>query len=225
MKLTKLFLYGQQRIGRDGTTGSVRLAAVQLDDGRYVGVDGPKGEDYGKVGTETDEHGWPLCTGDELSQDENAHNEYGEFGEFEGLCANLSFEASWSDNPVVYGPDDTEFEVLGVKVQVHDVQQCEVEDRDNPDLWCGPLEVDLTAEPELVFTTLEPNSHNSDGSTVVLYFDGVPSEAQVRRVCESGLQGLNLGVDTADPFFSFEEHSTPVSERAKLHRYEVYPAG
>lgn len=77
--------------------------------------------------------------------------------------------------------------------------------------------------PKLVHVTLEPNFHNSDGCTVVLYFDGEPDEAQVREVCETQLGSLNLGVDTADPFFSFEEHPTPVSERASLRRYEVYP--
>jgi hypothetical protein len=142
VKLTKLFLYGSQRIGRDGTTGNVRLAAVQLDDGRYVGVDGPH-ECYGVVGTELDHHGWPKCDGDELSQEQNEHNEYGEFGQFEDLTSKLDFAAGWSDNPEVFGPDDTEFEVCGVKVSVHDVRGHELEDRDKPDLWCGPLEVDL----------------------------------------------------------------------------------
>ncbi len=75
----------------------------------------------------------------------------------------------------------------------------------------------------LIHATLEPNSHNTDGSTVVLYFDEVPSEAEVREVCNNQLLGLGLGVDTSDEFFGFEEHPTPVSERAKLHRYEVYP--
>jgi hypothetical protein len=200
------------------------LHSVQLDDGRYVGVDGTT-ENYGKVGTETDKYGWPQTTGDELSQDETEANEYGECGEFETLVSDVEFSAGWSDNPVVYGPDDTEFEVLGVKVQVYDVQQHELEDHDNPDLYCGPCVVDLTKPPELVHATLEPNTHNTDGSTVVLYFDGVPSKEQVCEVCKTKLSSLNLGVDTEDEFFSFEEHSTPVSERAKLHRYEVYPAG
>lgn len=81
--------------------------------------------------------------------------------------------------------------------------------------------------PKLIQATLEPNFHNSDGCTVVLYFDGEPDEAQVRQICDEELpkMSLNLGVDTSDKFFGFEEHPTPVSELAKPRRYEVYPAG
>jgi hypothetical protein len=53
----------------------------------------------------------------------------------------------------------------------------------------------------------------------------VPSEDQVKDICNTGLKSFTLGVDTADSGFSFEEHPTPVSERASLHRYEVYPTG
>lgn len=77
--------------------------------------------------------------------------------------------------------------------------------------------------PEFVYATLEPGFHNSDGCVVTLYFDGEPTLAQVCTVCENELKHLNLGVDTNDEFFAFEEHSTPVSERAGLRRYEVYP--
>ena len=78
-------------------------------------------------------------------------------------------------------------------------------------------------EPKLVYATLEPNYHNRDGFTVTLYFDGVPSEAEVRRICEEELKNLGCGVDTNDKFFSFEEHPTPLSDRANVRRYEVYP--
>ena len=77
--------------------------------------------------------------------------------------------------------------------------------------------------PELVHVSLEPNTHNTDGCTVTLYFDGEPTLEQVREVCQTKLPSFNLGVDTEDPFFEFQEHPTPVSERAGLRRYEVYP--
>jgi hypothetical protein len=73
----------------------------------------------------------------------------------------------------------------------------------------------------LVHATLEPNSHNTDGSTVVLYFNQAPSEAEVVLACKE--LELPLRVDTSDEFFEFEEHATPVSDRANLFRYEVYP--
>jgi hypothetical protein len=79
--------------------------------------------------------------------------------------------------------------------------------------------------PNLVHATLEPNSHNSDGFTVALYFDGIPDEDLVREVCDNQLSSFNFGVDTSDEFFGFEEHPTPVSELAKLRRYECNPAG
>lgn len=75
------------------------------------------------------------------------------------------------------------------------------------------------------YATLEPNFHNQDGSTLVLYYHEVPDEAQVKQACDELLGKLPLGVDTSDPTFSFEEHPTPVSEASKLHRFEVYPTG
>ena len=78
---------------------------------------------------------------------------------------------------------------------------------------------------KLVFATLEPNFHNNDGFTLVLYFDGVPDEEQVKQACRELLGKLPLSVDASDPTFGFEEHPTPVSEAAKLRRVEVYPAG
>jgi hypothetical protein len=77
--------------------------------------------------------------------------------------------------------------------------------------------------PQLVNATLEPNPHNTDGDTVVLYFDGEPTAEQIREVCTTELSHLDCGVDVDSEFFSFEERSTPVSERAGLRRYTVYP--
>ena len=79
-------------------------------------------------------------------------------------------------------------------------------------------------KPSLVHATLEPNFHNSDGSAVVLYFDGEPSEVEVQNELVRNTGRLALSVDTTDPYYQFEEHPTPVSERAKLRRYECYPA-
>jgi hypothetical protein len=78
--------------------------------------------------------------------------------------------------------------------------------------------------PHLVHATREPNTHNRDADTVTLYFEGEPTLDQVREICVTQLKRLSLGVDTEDQFFGFEEHPTPVSERAGLHRYEVYPS-
>jgi len=75
----------------------------------------------------------------------------------------------------------------------------------------------------LVHVSLEPNSHNTDGATVTLYFDGVPTREEVREACKTKLGGLPLSVDTEDEFFSYEEHSVPVNELAGLRRFEVYP--
>jgi len=71
--------------------------------------------------------------------------------------------------------------------------------------------------------SLEMNTLNKDGNTVTLYFDGEPTLEQVREACQTELGSLPLGVDTKDQYFGFEEHPTPVSERAGLRRYEVYP--
>lgn len=81
----------------------------------------------------------------------------------------------------------------------------------------------MTKPAEFIEANLEPNFHNRDGCTVTLYFDGEPTKEQVIEICKTKLQNLNLGVDTEDQYFSFEEHPTTVSERAKLRRYEVYP--
>ena len=73
--------------------------------------------------------------------------------------------------------------------------------------------------------TLEPNFHNSDACTVVLYFNGEPAKDDVVNACKTGLDHLALGVDTTDQFFQFEEHETAVSKKAGLRRFEIYPTG
>ncbi len=80
-------------------------------------------------------------------------------------------------------------------------------------------------EPQLINSTLEPNTHNKSSSTVTLYFDGEPTLERIREVCKTRLTHLALGVDTEDPFFGFEEHPSPLSKRSGLRRYEVYPTG
>ena len=74
-----------------------------------------------------------------------------------------------------------------------------------------------------VHATLEPNSHNTDGSTVVLYFEAEPTWVDV--VSALAETTLNGSVNTDDPDFSWEEHPNALSERAGLRRVECYPAG
>jgi len=76
---------------------------------------------------------------------------------------------------------------------------------------------------QFIRASLEPNTKNTNGATVTLYFDGEPTLEQIREICKSKLGSIGLSVDTEDPFFGFEEHPTDVSERAGLRRYEVYP--
>jgi hypothetical protein len=78
----------------------------------------------------------------------------------------------------------------------------------------------------LKHSSIEPNHHNKDGYTLVLYFEGTPTREEVVSVCD-GLYGKHSAgsVDTKDPSFSYEEHPTPVSQAAGLRRYECYPFG
>jgi len=78
---------------------------------------------------------------------------------------------------------------------------------------------------ELKHATLEPNSYNSDGSTVVLYFDSAPTAEEVIASCNALRGKLPLSVDTSDESFNFERTQNPVSEAAGFHRVECYPAG
>lgn len=79
------------------------------------------------------------------------------------------------------------------------------------------------SKPKLVHSSVESCSANDHGDCVVLYFDGVADEDVIRVACKK-LKRLPLTVDPDDEYFSFEEVSTPVSERAELHRYELSPA-
>ena len=77
----------------------------------------------------------------------------------------------------------------------------------------------------LKHATLELNSFNSDGSTVVLYFDSAPTAEEVIASCNALYGKLPLSVDTQDDGFHFERAQSPVSQAAGFHRVECYPAG
>lgn len=78
---------------------------------------------------------------------------------------------------------------------------------------------------ELVEYGIEANGHNPDGSTVTLYFDGKPTDEEVREACVSLRGKLALSIDVEDQFYSWDEMPTVVSERAKLVRVQAFPAG
>lgn len=76
----------------------------------------------------------------------------------------------------------------------------------------------------LVRFALERATENN-GATLVLYYDAEPTQEEVVAAADSLCGKLPLSADTTDPFFCFREHQTPVSVRAGLRRYEVYPTG
>lgn len=94
---------------------------------------------------------------------------------------------------------------------------------ENPDVPNYPPVDWLDKTVNLVDATLEMSDANKNGDAVTLYFDGVPTESQVREVCKNQISKLPLGVDTNDPHFSFVEVPSPISKRAGLYRYQVYP--
>lgn len=74
--------------------------------------------------------------------------------------------------------------------------------------------------------SFEPNSHNSNGCVLVLYFDAEPTREEVVAACDSLYGKHSAGsVDTQDPYFDFQEHPTAVSRAAGFRRYECYPTG
>ena len=78
---------------------------------------------------------------------------------------------------------------------------------------------------KLVHSNLETNEENNDGFTLTLYFEGTPTDEEVRAVCES-LRGKHNGcVDVEDEFFGWKEYPNPVADKAKLVRVQVFPFG
>lgn len=77
----------------------------------------------------------------------------------------------------------------------------------------------------LQHATLERASENGNAATLVAYFVGEPTRAEVVAAAKSVFGKLPLSVDTEDPFFGWKEHPTPVSVKAGLRRYEVFPTG
>jgi hypothetical protein len=74
-------------------------------------------------------------------------------------------------------------------------------------------------KPNLIHSTLEPNTHNNNAFTVVVYFDGEATIEQIREVCVEH----SLNVDVDDMYFNVNEISTPISRLSGTRRYEVYP--
>jgi hypothetical protein len=185
-----------------------------LEDGRYLN----ESWGVGRAPAEADQ--WSEVVWDH----EEEFEEDDEFVAFWKKTTKEVDDQGWvhTSNPEVYGYDEESFELCGREVSCADVNAyCQYDGDEDP----GPFCLDLTEGPSLAYATLEPNFHNNDGSTVVLYFDGVPSEEQVKQVLRDEAGGRPLWVSPDDPEFAFEEHPTPVSERGKLRRYEVYPAG
>jgi hypothetical protein len=216
VKLQKLFLDVRECVKYDGKTNRVSLHSVQLDDGRYV-------DDAGCVAKELDKFGWPEWDDHGLDCVELDDSEY---SEFEDLVQRVKLPGwVYTSNPAVYGYPDESFEVCGVQVHAEDVDAHCYDPCDKRGREVGPYVVELNVPAKLVDSSLEPNYHNTDGCALTLYFEGKPDEATVKQACKD-LRGKHVvGVDPDDPEFNYEERETPVSERARLHRYQVHPTG
>ena len=214
MQPTQLLLYVYENAKYDGTTHRVELAAVKLDNGHYIHPKNLRIAEADSGGNiVTDESGAVFSDTKELFTSEEEQ----EFLQFVSRAEKAIPNWVYTDNPEVYGyPEKTEFEVCGVRVKYEDVDGCTQYDTHDEDVTL--FVVELNAPAELVYRTLEPNYHNN-GFAVTLYFAGEPTLERVKEVCIEH----KLSVDLKDKYFAFEEHSTPVSERANLHRYQVYP--
>ena len=79
---------------------------------------------------------------------------------------------------------------------------------------------------KLIYATNEMHMEESRACALVLYFDGNPTEEEIKWGCiVAGKQEfpcLHTGADPGSEFFSWEVDSTPVSSRAGLTRIQVF---
>lgn len=76
---------------------------------------------------------------------------------------------------------------------------------------------------KLIDFNLENNYYNSDASALTLYFDGEPTEEEVKDACRATLGKQVIGVDPDKDDFSWDKCPTTVSERAGVVRVQCHP--
>ena len=78
---------------------------------------------------------------------------------------------------------------------------------------------------KLVNANLETNEENDSGVAVTLYFDGTPTDDEVKAACREQRGKLGLSVDPEDEYFGWSTYPNKVSEAAKMVRVQAFPCG
>lgn len=75
---------------------------------------------------------------------------------------------------------------------------------------------------KLLEAKLETNKANRNAVAVTFYFEGAPTEQEVRKACEDNQGKLALSVDVHDQFFNFTQEQT---KKANVFRCQAHPTG
>lgn len=77
---------------------------------------------------------------------------------------------------------------------------------------------------KLVILHLETNDFNEHGVAHTAYYDGKPTDAQIKQDAANATD-LPLTVDVNDPFYQAIESPNKLSRSKGLYRYQIFPGG